>query len=373
LVLRSPILTISFSVDAHFAKEVLIGRLVVGTLVLGARVDRHLAEEFRVVLARQRLVDIRYAIADDGDAVVIPLTGEPEAADLDRFEASVVHSEFRARDHKKDPIEVVRETVSIPEELKPLLPEKWEQLGDVLSIRLPRELNPFEREIGEAYGRALGLKAVLRDIGGISGQYRTPVMRLVWGNDPVALHRENDVLFRFDASKIMFSSGNVDERLRMADTPCDGETIVDMFAGIGYFSLPLAVHQTPKHIVACEINETAYSYLVENVALNKVGGKVEAILGDNRDLPGEGFADRVIMGYVKTTHEFLPTAIRVVKDGGMLHYHETCPNALLPDRPVQRIRDSARNCRVEVLKFREVKSYSPGVSHVVVDARIVKP
>lgn len=335
--------------------------------------NRHLAEELRVVLARQGLVDIGYAIADEDDAVIIPLTGEPDAGDLDRFEASVVESEFRARDQKKDPIEVVRDTAPIPEELKPLLPEKWEQLGDVLLLRLPRELNPFERDIGEAYARALSAKTVLRDIGGITGQYRTPVMRFAWGDDPVALHRENGVLFRLDASKIMFSSGNVDERLRMADTPCDGETIVDMFAGIGYFSLPLAVHQTPKRIVACEINETAFSYLVENIELNKVGQKVEAILGDNRDLPGEGFADRVIMGYVKTTHEFLPTAIRLVKDGGMLHYHETCPNVLLPDRPVQRLRDSARNCRVEVLGFREIKSYAPGVSHVVVDARIVKP
>ncbi len=340
--------------------------------MLGVKVPRALAEEFRVSIARQGIVDKTLAILDEGDSVLIPVHREPGADLMGRYHASIVERDFPSRRTRVDPIDQVRARADVPEELKLLLPEKWEQLGDVVTLRLPKELVRYGRELGEAYAAALKAKTVLRDVAGIAGSYRTPVVETLFGDDPVAVHTENGILYKLDASKVMFSSGNVDERMRMATVECDGETVVDMFAGIGYFSLPLAVYQRPKRVISCELNEVSYGYLLENIALNKVEGKVEPILGDNRALPGDGFADRVVMGYVKTTHEFLHTAFRLLRSGGVLHYHETCPNDLLPGRPVQRLRDAARGNRVEVLRFKEVKSYSPGVSHVVVDARFTR-
>lgn len=340
--------------------------------MLGVKVPRALAEDLRVALARDRVVDKTHAILDRGDSVLIPLLSDPDPELISMYHAAVVEDMFPPRETRIDPIERVRASVPVPEELKLLLPEKWEQLGDVVTLRLPSELDRYEHDIGSAYAEALKAKTVLRDIGGISGNLRTPVVRLLFGSDTVTVHTENGISYKMDASRVMFSSGNVDERIRMATVRCDGETVVDMFAGIGYFTLPLAVYQRPKRIISCELNEVSYGYLVENIALNKVGGRVEPILGDNRDLPGDAFADRVVMGYVKTTHEFLRTAFRLLRSGGVLHYHETCPNELLPDRPVQRLRDAARGGRVEVLRFKEVKSYSPGVSHVVLDARFTR-
>jgi tRNA wybutosine-synthesizing protein 2 len=340
--------------------------------VLGAKVPRLLAEEFRVLLARQGLVDKTLAISDDGDHVLIPLRGEPEDGFMEKYSASLIDHAFVPRKSRKDPIEIVRTLVEIPDELTVFLPEKWELFGDVLVLRLPKELGDYQQQIGEAYSKVLNAKTVLRDTGGVSGPFRTPVVKMIFGADPVTVHKENGISYKFDVSRIMFSSGNTDERTRMAEVACDGETVIDMFAGVGYFSLPLAVHQRPKRIIACELNEVAYGYLVENISLNDVSDRVEPILGDNRDLPGDAFADRVIMGYVKTTHEFLPTAFRLLKSEGILHYHETCPNELLPNRPVQRLRDAANNNKVEVLRFKEIKSYSPGVSHVVLDVRFTR-
>ncbi len=345
----------------------------VGNIVLGARVDRSLAERLRKELSSMHAVDTTRLIADDGRYVVIPLVSVPDEEMLSKFGATVVEASFPLREIQKDPIDQVVEMVRMPEQLKSALPRKWERFGDVLVLRLDPSLDRYEREIAEAYSTVLNAKSVLRDVGGVSGDFRQPITRLMLGSDTVTTHLENGIRFRFDVEKIMFSSGNVEERARMAEIKCDGETVVDMFAGIGYFSIPIALYQKPSRVIACEINPTAHTYLVENISINKVGHVVEPILGDNRALPGDSIADRVIMGYVKTTHEFLPTALRLLKDGGILHYHETCPNELLPDRPIRHLRTAASGCKVVIERQKEIKSYSPGVSHVVVDARVFRP
>ena len=341
--------------------------------MLAVRVERSKAEALRKRFAREDLIDKTHAIVDDGLFVTIPLTDAPSHDLLQKYGASMIQGDFPSRTSRRDPIDYIRDLVSIPVALKPLLPWKWELFGDVLVLRLDPALDRYETQVADAYASILKAKTVMRDVGGIGGEYRQPVIKILLGTDTIATHLENGIRFRFDVAKIMFSSGNVEERLRMAELECREETIIDMFAGIGYFSLPLAVHRSPKRIIACEINPLAHSYLVENIRLNDVGKTVEPVLGDNKDLEGEGIADRVIMGYVRTTHEFLPTALRLLKSGGVLHYHETCPNELLPKRPLQYLENAAKGAEVTVLRFKAIKSFAPGVSHVVVDARIVKP
>jgi tRNA wybutosine-synthesizing protein 2 len=78
------------------------------------------------------------------------------------------------------------------------------------------------------------------------------------------------------------------------------------------------------------------------------------------------------MGYVGTTQEYLPWGIRTLKPGGILHYHETTPDKLVFDRPIQNIHEAAKmqGRSADILETIKVKKYSPGVWHVVVDARI---
>lgn len=339
---------------------------------MGAAVCRERAERFRKVLFSLGLAERSVEIVEAEGDVVIPLVSEPEQALLYEFGARLVEAEFPPRECRVDPIDEIRARSELPGELTALLPRKWERLGDVLVLRLDPRLDGHERGIGELYATVLGTKAVLRDVGGVSGEYRTPAMRRLYGDDTVAIHLENGLLYKFDVERIMFSSGNNEERLRMGTVDCSGETVVDMFAGIGYFSLPLAKYGGPDRLIACEINELAHSYLVENVGINDVEGVVEPILGDNRSLAGDGIADRVVMGYVRTTHEYLSTALRLVKDGGTIHYHETCPLELLPYRPLDRLKEAAAGVRVDLLRFKEIKSYSPGVSHVVLDVQVFK-
>ena len=207
-------------------------------------------------------------------------------------------------------------------------------------------------------------------LGRINGPKREPEVKMLVGDNTETIHRENHCFFKLDVARIMWSKGNTGERKRMSTLAEDGEIIVDMFAGIGYFSIPIAVHSNPAKIYSLEINPVSYGYLKENIMLNKVENIIEPILGDCREFAPKNFADRVLMGYIGNTHEYLDKAVDIVKPGGVIHYHESVPDKLKFERPPQRIIDAADGRDVEILNKRIIKKYSPGVYHVVIDARI---
>ena len=283
---------------------------------------------------------------------------------------------FAGLDMVVTPFEKIREKLSkdIPPNLLDDIPNKWEIIGEVLIVKLPNNLLHHKELIGKVYADFLGCKTVLNDVGGISGELREPDVEIIYGsNETETIHKENGVRYKLDPQKIMFSSGNMDERIRMATISNKGRTIVDLFAGIGYFTLPIAVHSKPKKIFACEKNKTAYKYLTENIALNNVNSIVEPLFGDNRDTAPENVADRVIMGYFGGTEVFLPTAIKSLKDGkGIIHFHEKYSEKLVPDKPMESIQLVADdfNKKVELLQYKHVKSYAPGISHYVFDISV---
>ena len=274
------------------------------------------------------------------------------------------------------PFDLIKKLLSkeIPLELLDKIPDKWEKIGDVMTIKLPAELSRYEKKIGEKYADVLKCKTTLRDISGISGVYREPNVEIIYGSkNTETTHIENGIRYKLDPQKVMFSSGNMDERIRMAKISNKNETVVDLFAGIGYFTLPMAVYSKPKKIFACEINPVAYDYLCENIVLNNATSIVEPLLGDNKETAPKNIADRIVMGYIDGTHKFLPTAIDCLKNkAGIIHYHEVCPDELFPDRPLKYInKASEKNDRkADLLKYKHIKSYAPGVSHYVLDIKI---
>ncbi len=274
------------------------------------------------------------------------------------------------------PLNQIKKLLSneIPSELICCLPDKWEKIGDVLTIKLKEDLNKYQEIIGEKYAEILHCKTVLNDVGGISGTYREPKVEILYGSkNTETIHKENGIRYKLDPQKIMFSSGNMDERLRMANISNKNETVVDLFAGIGYFTMPIAVYSKSKEIFSCEINPIAYKYLCKNIVLNHVTSVVKPLLGDNRTTAPKNIADRVILGYIDDTDRFLSTSIECLKNNtGVIHYHDVFPNELIPDRALKVIQETAEkyDTKAKLLKYKYIKSYAPGVSHVVFDIKI---
>ncbi|QLK24662.1 class I SAM-dependent methyltransferase family protein [Natrinema zhouii] len=274
------------------------------------------------------------------------------------------------------------------------VPGSWAVIGSVILVTVPDDC-PDEAALGEALLELHGeADSVLADDGiendGTAGTYREPRTRLIAGDDDTeTIHTEHGTRYGLDPATVMFSPGNQAERARMGEITADGEHVFDMFAGIGYFTLPMA--RAGARVTATEINPTAFRYLLENAVLNDVGDRVDAYMTDCRDLASELEADRVVMGYYGSSdgsdndgndgtdhgtrtdeaHDFLPDALAALVPGGVVHYHEAAPESLLWDRPLERLAAAADDAgrELEVLEKRRVKSHSAGVDHVVVDAR----
>ncbi len=268
----------------------------------------------------------------------------------------------------------IREILSkeLPPGLVGKLPKHWVQIGDVLILPLRPELEPYKHRIAEVYAEVLGVKTVLRK-GRIGGEFRETNYEVLYGSDTVTIHVENGVKYKLDAAKIMFSPANVKERLRMAKVAKPGELVVDMFAGIGHLSLPMAVHRKAK-VIAIEKSPYTFKFLVENIELNGVQDRMTAYNIDNREFLGEEIADRVLMGYVIRTHEFIPKALQIAKNGAIIHYHNTVPERLMSREPFNTFERIARKHGYETEKLNElvIKRYAPGVWHVAVDVRVFK-
>ncbi|MBU7018528.1 MAG: class I SAM-dependent methyltransferase family protein [Theionarchaea archaeon] len=253
----------------------------------------------------------------------------------------------------------------LPEASKKILPEKYEKIGNILIIYLDSSLACYRKEIGEAYKKAFKVKTVLQK-GRIEGEFRVPQFEVIAGSDTQTVHKENTIQYHLDLSKVMFSAGNIHERIRMSKLP-HREKVVDMFAGIGYFTLPIAKF-CHSHVDALEKNKDAFHFLLKNIILNSVEPFVTPHLVDCKDF--EGKAQRVIMGHPRA-YKYLDKAFQICEKG-FIHYHEFAPEGKC-ERARTRLQNAAEKAGKSIVidDIRKIKKFSPGVWHLVYDVQIL--
>ncbi|MHA1584768.1 MAG: class I SAM-dependent methyltransferase family protein, partial [Promethearchaeota archaeon] len=178
---------------------------------------------------------------------------------------------------------------------------------------------------------------------------------------------------RFDFTKIMFAKGNVHERALLPTHIKPGEVIVDMFSGIGYFTLGIAKTRKPSKMYSIEWNPTSYKYLCENLKLNKVDDLVTPIFGDCRDKVRELYdqglkADRVIMGLLPAPVNCISAALLLVKPEGTIIVYEGIErreSTKLFDEFTEIATKDGFKC--EIIDRRIVKAFKPHEYHVVIE------
>ena len=197
-------------------------------------------------------------------------------------------------------------------------------VGDVAILRLERLSAAEKRRVANALLGALkNVRVVVEQLGGIEGEYRLRRLKHVAGEKrTLTLHRENGCSFRVDVAECYFSPRLSTERLRVATSVRPEESVLNMFAGVGPFSIPIARLKGAR-VMSCELNEYASELHAENNALNRVGGLVELVNADAMELPRltRRRFDRVLMPHPSEADRFLPTALRKATKGATVHYY----------------------------------------------------
>ena len=328
------------------------------------------AQDFLHQLQAHGLLDCSFKITKRDGRVFVPILDDPPF-DLDLFGARWEGSEdLPLRTVSRDPWDRLREALSAAAIPLKLAPRRWKRIGDVLILRLEPEAAGDARTIAHIFGTVLGARTVVEDRSGIHGPLRTPDVRVLWGDGTETQHAEAGVRYALDVSKVMFSPGNVAERIGLAKRIPRGAVVVDLFAGIGYFSLPIAVRGRPEIVYACELNPASYAFLVRNIRLNRAENVVP-LYGDCRDVAPRGVADWVLMGHFDA-RAYLDVAFAALRGRGTIVFHELCPKEQFPDAFALRLAAASRAHWMRVLSIQThvVKSYAPGILHAVAEVRV---
>lgn len=330
-------------------------------LMIGIRVPREAGERVRRFLLEKGLLLKEYRIIGDGESLIFPVSGPVEGFEL--VEAEFERVEKRPHSY--------REAVEVPDELRLLLPSSFDIIGDIAIIELPEELMEYGKAIGEAILKVhRHIKAVFAKGSKISGEYRVrELMHLAGEKRTETLHRENGIRLKLDVAKVYYTPRLATERMRVFEEARPGEVILDMFAGVGPYSILLA--KKAKLVFAVDVNPWAIKYLEENRKLNKTANVIP-ILGDVRKVAGGIRADRVVMNLPKFADRFLREAMVSVKPGGVVHYYGFGPEEDLFSEHEAKIKAVARGLglSVEFLDERKVRPYAPRQFNIAIDFRI---
>lgn len=329
------------------------------------RVKSEDGEAARRALAKLGVLDRGWKIGHRKGFILIPVTKKS----IEGFEVV----EARLEKQEKKPLG------DFPSALKGLLggeelgrvKRSFDVIGSVavLEIELPREK---EKLVAEAMLAAFpSLKTVCKKAGTIEDEFRVRPVKVLAGDGTETLYMEHGCRMRLDVGKVYFSPRLSTERLRVAKQVAPGERVLVMFAGVGPYALLIAKSQPEARVWAVEKNPEGVKYLKENIVLNGLEGRVEAILGDVREVvPGLGMKfDRIVMPLPKGAGDFLDVAFAALKNGGIVHFYGFGKTR---EGAVKTLEDAARRdgMKAKVLSSKTCGEIGPKTYRLVVDAQI---
>jgi tRNA (guanine37-N1)-methyltransferase len=327
----------------------------------GLKIHRNQGEKFRRRLVELGVFDRERKIRSEEDHLYLPILDldpevEEDLASLGDFE--VVEAEFEDAERKETVEEVLGRRAH------------FEVVGDVAILD-----SPDREEASAIMAVHKNVKTVISPLTPVEGEYRTRRFQHVAGEKKtVTLHKEHGLRYRIDLENAYFTPRLGTERLRVAKLVRPGDVVFDMFAGVGPFALFIA--KRGAKVVAVDKNPNAVRLMRENARLNRIDD-IEILEGDAALMAEryENSADHVIMNLPHTARDFLEHAIRIARDGGVVHYYAISPEEDLYGRDTAFIEEAAKaiGARIRVLFRGIVRSYAPHQYNVVIDFEVLKP
>lgn len=330
------------------------------------KVPKEKGEPVRRILLELEILDNSVKIGADGKFLYLPLTREPAPDELKVFPDKIELTESDFELHEKKPV---------PEDLLGFSPT-YEIIGDIALL----EDSDLDSQKASKIANVLlrthpNIKTVLKPLTPVIGEFRVREFEVVAGEPRTeTVHREYGCRYKVDLARAYFTPRLSTERSRILSWVMKGDTVIDMFAGVGPYSILIAKSNKPLKVVAIDKNPDAVRYLRENIILNSAKN-IEAIEGDARE-EAKKFAvtaDHVIMNLPHNAHEFLDPAVLLTKPGGIIHYYGMAHEDDLFESFIKLIRAAAERAgrQVEVLEKRVVRSYAPHQYNVCIEARIL--
>ncbi len=330
------------------------------------KVPKKKGEPVRRMLLELEILDNSVKIGADEKFLYLPLTREPDADELKVFPDKIELTESDFELHEKKPV---------PEDLLGFSPT-YEIIGDIALLEDSDLDSQKASKIANVLLRTQpNIKTVLKPLTPVIGEFRVREFEVVAGEPRTeTVHREYSCRYKVDLARAYFTPRLSTERSRILSWVMEGDTVVDMFAGVGPYSILIAKSKKPSKVVAIDKNPDAVRYLRENIILNSAKN-IEAIEGDARE-EAKKFAvtaDHVIMNLPHNAHEFLDPAVLLTKPGGIIHYYGMAHEDDLFESFIKLIRAAAERegRQVEVLEKRVVRSYAPHQYNVCIEARII--
>lgn len=318
---------------------------------LCVRVPKKEGEKARQKLIESNVIDKNLRIKSSNEELLIPIIKPIEGYAVEKGDFEVLEKEKSL------------------EELLGFAP-KYELVGDIAIIEM-YESNA--QQIAEVLIKKKKAKVVLQAASAVEGEYRTREFSFISGERRTeTLYKENNCTYMLDVAEVYFTPRLATERVRIAEQVKNGDIVVDMFAGVGPFSILIAKRLSEAKVIAIDKNPVAVKYLKENVRINKVKN-VEIREGDVRKrIEGISEADHIIMNLPHSSVEFLDIAFSVVKRGGVIHFYAITHEDDLFDGVWKRIEEyaSKANLRVTPIDKRIVRPYAPYQYNICIDFKV---
>jgi len=259
--------------------------------------------------------------------------------------------------------------------------KSYDVIGNIAIIRVPGSLTSQSSIAAKAIMRThKHVKTVLKQVSAVSGDFRLRRLEWILGEKKTeVLCREFGCIFKVDLAQCYFSPRLSFERMRIARLIQPKETIINMFAGVGPFSILIAKYSGAETVYSIDVNSSAVEFMKENIRLNRVQGQVVPILGDAKQVIVEHLqntVDRVIMPLPKKAYQYLDYAIMALKPtGGWIHcydFEHASKGESAVEKVKARVSEKLREMEVEYsLPFvRVVRHTGPGWYQVVLDIQI---